>query len=579
MDVLDLNNLQRTPEQVAEFIGETKPGYVGFSVKSATFATAVELFNTLRARYPEITYIFGGPHITLSEPSVVDDHPGAIFIKGDAEYTLRDFVTRHSQGGRDFTDIPGVMYRDEAGVVRSSDPKAHARQDLDTLPLPDFSTFDSRDKLTLYPLLTSRGCPYKCTYCSVPAISGSKWVYRSAESIVTELDHVKKTLGLDRFVMVDDNFTLHKRRTESVCQAIIDRGYDFIWSCGNGIRADRIWPDTAALMFKAGCREVAFGIESMDPAVFAGLIKGEEIEDIRNGISIVQSAGIRVTGFFMIGLPTSTYKKDLRTLARARRIGLDNYFFGLTVPYPGTAMWDWAQANATFLMPWQNTYHISEVFRDGLERVKVDPVFETPEYRADERRKMFKIAQASKTRVKANAMRAIDRSLRKSPDQPLVVLRSSRRTSVFDICAQVSPDSPHVLVWKGNGTFLDQMEDNIRGAYTVIQVPGEGQYSTADADNPLFERLAGAVVVIDIPTGAADLYQNVVDFARALKPSKLVAFHGADCEYLPLDNQKLAARFKAIRPRPEVPQPELCDSELPLPVLPAGSFIKLTKVA
>lgn len=552
MDVLDLNNRFRTPEQIADVIGEQAPDYVGLSVKSATFASAVELFKLLSSRYPHITFIFGGPHVTLSQPTIVDELPGAVFIRGDAEYTLRDFVTRHARGERTFTDIPGVMYRDDSGL-HASEPRSHTREDLDTLPLPDFSSFDSRHDLTLYPLLTSRGCPYKCTYCSVPAISGSKWIYRSADSIIKELDHVRNVLGLDRFVIVDDNFTLHKRRTEAVCQAIIDRGYNFTWSCGNGIRADRIWPDTAALMYQAGCREVAFGIESMDPDVFAGLIKGEEIEDIRHGISVVQGAGIRVTGFFMIGLPDSTYRKDLRTLARARRIGLDNYFFGLTVPYPGTALWDWAQQHARFLVPWQNSYHISEVFRDGLERIKVEPVFETPEYPAEQRKRMFGIAQASKTRIKARSLRAVERTLRAAPGRPVVVLRSSRRTTVFETCAQLSPASPHVLLWKGSPAFLDQLDDRVRGAYDVVQVPGDGFFTLADAESPELSRLQGSVVILDIPGGATESYQNVIDFARALKPARLVAFHGAECDLLPLDafepltGRKTAA---AVRPAP-----------------------------
>ena len=531
--VLDLNNQFRTPDDVVAVIGEQAPAYVGFSVKSATFANAVELHRAIARRHPEITFIYGGPHISLSKPSVLDETPDAYFIRGDAEYTLRDFVTRHAAGDRSFEDLRGLMYRDAAGV-HDSEPHPHNRADLEALPLPDFSSFDSRSKLTLYPLLTSRGCPYKCTYCSVPAISGATWVYRSAESVVRELDYVRDTLGLTRFVIVDDNFTIHKRRTESICRAMIDRGYDFIWSCGNGIRADRIWPDTAALMYQAGCREVAFGIESLDPNVFAGLVKGEEISHIKHGISVVKGAGIRVTGFFMIGLPGSTYRKDLRTLAQARRIGLDNYFFGLTVPYPGTALWDWAQQQARFLVPWQNSYHISEVFREGLERIKVDPVFDTPEYPAAERKRMFLTAQASKTRLKASRLRAVERTLRAAPERPLVVIRSSRRANVFDICAALSPTSPHVLVWKGSPAFLDQLSESTRRSYRTVQVPGDGFLTAADAHTPELAHLRDAVVVIDIPGGSVDGYQNVIDFARALAPARIIAFRGVECEVLPV---------------------------------------------
>jgi anaerobic magnesium-protoporphyrin IX monomethyl ester cyclase len=551
--VIDLNNQFRTPEDVVRVIGEQKPQFVGLSVKSATFANAVELHRLIVKDHPEITFVYGGPHVSLAKPSVLDEAPEAYFLKGDAEYTLRDFVTRHAAGERSFADVPGMMYRDASGTVHNSSPRSHTREDLDDMPLPDFESFDSRPNLKLYPLLTSRGCPYKCTYCSVPAISGSKWIYRSAESVVRELDHVKNTLGLDRFVMVDDNFTIHKRRTEAICQAIIERQYNFIWSCGNGIRADRIWSDTAAMMFEAGCREVAFGIESLDPEVFARLVKGEEIDHIRHGISVVQEAGIKVTGFFMIGLPGSTYKKDLRTLAGARRLGLDNYFFGLTIPYPGTDMWDWAQKNARFLVPWQSSYHISEVFREGLDRVKVEPVFDTPEYPAAARKKLFGIAQASKTRIKASRLRAVERRLQAKPEVPVVVLRSSRRTTVFEICSRIAPASKHVILWKGSPAFLEQIEKPVRASYDVVEIPGEGFVTAADAEKPQLAHLRGAVVIIDIPGGATETYQNVIDFARALKPWKLVAFHGSDVELVPLDRfEPLTGRktTSVVRPIP-----------------------------
>ena len=102
--VLDLNNRFQTPEQIAEVIGDQAPDYVGLSVKSATFASAVELHKLLASRFPHITFIYGGPHVSLATPTILDEAPEAVFIRGDAEYTLRDFVTRHAHGnGRSST--------------------------------------------------------------------------------------------------------------------------------------------------------------------------------------------------------------------------------------------------------------------------------------------------------------------------------------------------------------------------------------------------------------------------------------------------------------------------------------------
>jgi anaerobic magnesium-protoporphyrin IX monomethyl ester cyclase len=565
--VIDLNNKFRTPEQVVEIIAEHKPQYVGFSVKSATFANAVELHRKIDGAIPGITYIYGGPHATLSAPTVLDEAPPAFFIKGDAELSFPDFIGRHARGETDFSMIAGMMYRNADGSIVNTDTVFHKK--IDDLPLPDFTTFDTFASFKTYPLLTSRGCPYKCTYCSVPAISGSTWVYRSAPSILRELDHVLNFLKMKTVVIVDDNFTLHKKRAESICQAIIDSNYKFMWSCGNGIRADRIWPELAELMYRAGCVEVAFGIESLDADVFGQLTKGEEIKHVRHGIQVVQKAGLNVTGFFMIGLPGSTYRKDLRTLALARKLHLNNYYFGLTVPYPGTKLWDWTQENARFLVPWQNSYHISEVFRDGLERLKLEPVFDTPEYPAELRKKMFHAVLAAKERSQDRSLKVIQRRLRAVPGRPIVVMRTSRRDNLFRFFKDIQPNNPHVLLYKGSDEFAKAMPADLRSAYEFVRIKGEGLTSATDAESLPMDRLQDAVVVIDVPSGNLPKYENLIEFARALKPCQIVALVGDKFELLPVRSPLEEEARLSLR-SPEMEPVYLGIHQLPEPAGPSA---------
>lgn len=529
--VLDLNNKFRTSDEIADVIGKQKPDYVGFSVKSATFANAVELHRKLLEKYPQITFLYGGPHITLSGAGILDETPPAFFIRGDAEFSLPAFVRMHQSGETDFRSVDGIMYREAGGQAVEVPTKFHTT--IDNLPLPDFTTFDTFADFKTYPLLTSRGCPYKCTYCSVPAISGSRWVYRSAASVMKELDHVVNFLKMKSVVIVDDNFTLHKKRAESICDAIMESGYKFLWSCGNGIRADRIWPDLAEKMHKAGCVEVAFGIESLDDGVFAQLTKGEEIKHIRHGIEVVQQAGINVTGFFMIGLPGSTYRKDLRTLSLARKLKLNNYYFGLTVPYPGTELWNWAQKSARFLVPWQNSYHISEVFREGLQRIKVEPVFDTPDYPAEQRKKMFRTVQESKTRLQDRSLKVIQNSLRAAPGRPLILIRSSRRDNIFKLFKDIRPGNPHLILYKGSNDFLLNLDASVSSSYESVRMQGEGLLTAADAANAPEQRLRGGVVVFDVPNGNLSRNENLVEFARTLAPRQIVALLGDRFEILP----------------------------------------------
>jgi anaerobic magnesium-protoporphyrin IX monomethyl ester cyclase len=543
--VIDLNNKFRTTEEVVEIIGRQKPDYVGFSVKSATFANAVEIHKRLAERYPQITFIYGGPHITLSGTQILDETPAAFFIRGDAELSLPLFVKLHQSGESDLRSIDGIMYRDNGGHPVEVPTKFHTK--IDDLPLPDFTTFDTFADFNTYPLLTSRGCPYKCTYCSVPAISGSRWVYRSAASVIKELDYAVNFLKMKSVVIVDDNFTLHKKRAESICDAIMESGYKFLWSCGNGIRADRIWPDLAQKMHAAGCVEVAFGIESLDDGVFAQLTKGEEIKHIRHGIRVVQEAGINVTGFFMIGLPGSTYRKDLRTLALARKLKLNNYYFGLTVPYPGTELWNWAQKNARFLVPWQNSYHISEVFREGLQRIKVEPVFDTPEYPAEQRKKMFRTVQESKTRLQDRSLKVIQNSLRATPGRPLILVRSSRRDNIFTLFKDMRPGNPHFIVYKGSSDFLANLDPLVRASYETVKAEGPGLLNATDGISLREGPLGGGVVVFDVPNGNLSRNQNLVEFARALEPHQIVALVGDRFEILPVREREYEESTRSLR--------------------------------
>jgi hypothetical protein len=278
---------------------------------------------------------------------------------------------------------------------------------------------------------------------------------------------------------------------------------------------------------------VAFGIESWDSEILASLSKGEDRHEIQRGIEIAQAAGMKVTGFFMIGLPGSTYRKDLRSLAVAQRLQLDNYYFGLTVPYPGTALWEWAQSNARFLVPWQNSYHISEVFRNGIERIKLEPVFDTLEYPAEQRKRMFQVVQSVKARRAERSLRRIQRNLQSVAGRPIVVILSSRRSRFLALLRDISPADPHVMLWKGSGDSMAKMDPGVINAYKVIQMPGLDFIRSEDATEHLKDRLGGCVAAFDVPGGLLENYQNVLGFARSLEPTLILALVGDEFVLLP----------------------------------------------
>lgn len=350
-------------------VGSFKPDVVGISVKSATLTNAQKIVSSLRKNLPsETKFIAGGPHITLLKDSFEYKEQFDLLVSGEAELSFPDVLdSRHT------FPCSGI------NVLKSEVIKG-----LDSLEFPDFSGFmpQIREKLkTEYPLLTSRGCPYRCTYCTVGLISGKKWRFRSPENVIAELNSARKLYGTRRFYVFDDNFSLNVKRAKTICEMLISSGLQMEWACPNGLRADRLDRELADLMKKSGCKQVSLGIESADEEVLSRVKKGETLEKVSHAIEILKEQDIHVRGFFIIGLPGDTYDRTLKALPFIERTGLDAVF-NLFVPYPGTEAGEWVQKHGIKLLDFQQGRH-----QLGDPR----PVFETRDFSAGERLKAYKL--------------------------------------------------------------------------------------------------------------------------------------------------------------------------------------------
>ncbi|TRZ95501.1 radical SAM protein [bacterium] len=204
----------------------------------------------------------------------------------------------------------------------------------DALSFPNYELFDSfglflknwqKDKWR-YALMTSRGCPYLCLYC---AARNSHWQARSAQNCYKEIKSAQKKWGIKSFLIIDDCFNIDRQRVMEFCDLIRPLGLS--WSCANGLRADRFDAQLARKMKDSGCDYVGFGIESIDPKVLEAVNKGESIGQIEDALENAKRYFKQINGYFIIGLPKSTYEKDINSLkwARERQI---NAFFSYYIP-------------------------------------------------------------------------------------------------------------------------------------------------------------------------------------------------------------------------------------------------------
>jgi radical SAM superfamily enzyme YgiQ (UPF0313 family) len=375
--VLDLNNNR---DNEAERLKKTKDAdIVGISIKSFTMHAGLETAKKVREISPSATIIFGGPHLSVDGVNFIKDNNIAdLGLVGEGEEALIEIIEE-----KPFAEIEGLIYRNEKGdVIRNKDRRWNA--EISDLRFPDYRSFDSIENIEDYPLLTSRGCPYPCSYCSVPFVIGKKWRGRTPDNVIEELKYAMRAYKTKRFNIIDDNFTLLTDRARAICQQLIDENLGLEWSCVNGIRADRLDLSLLKLMKESGCELIMLGVESGDDRVFDLVNKGEHLQKVKYAITMGHEAGIRVGGFFILGLQGSTFESDMRSLECAMEMKLEIALFGIMVPYPCAPVWDQLHKDPKikFLRDWQDGFHFGAV-------PKV--VFESEDYSAAERVKAYYI--------------------------------------------------------------------------------------------------------------------------------------------------------------------------------------------
>jgi anaerobic magnesium-protoporphyrin IX monomethyl ester cyclase len=369
-----------TDEDPFGAIDQNSPEVLGISCLSTKWNDALKLARYAKRRNPKTIVVVGGPHISMFGEEALREAGGNVDygIKGDGEFSFLSLLKLLAKKPK--ADIPGLIWRGKKGFTPT-----FFIEDLDSLPFPDY-TLEGLGRLERYPLLTSRGCPFNCLFCSAGRVSGKKWRSRGPSLIIRELKHAKSFYGATSFHIMDDNFTLNVDRAKRFCRMLLRERINLPWECNNGIRADRLDEELVALMKKSGCREIAFGVESGDPEVFARINKGEKLEDIERAVALVKRYRIKVQGFFIIGLPGATLDSEYKSIAFAKKMGLDSAGFGMAIPFRGTGLREWVDGNARLYDKKVEKNH------SPAYSLITPPYYETREFGREDRMKAFALA-------------------------------------------------------------------------------------------------------------------------------------------------------------------------------------------
>ena len=384
--VIDLNNEAVTNKQIITNISNNKPDVLGISVKTATMKDARILAQEIKKYFPLLPIILGGPHTKFEYNELIKEPWFDYVFVGEGEFifpSMCDALVAHQS----MEQFQGLVTKQGSTKDFCLKRQLIADFDLDSISFPDYTLFPEaviKSLHTAYPLVTSRGCVYKCSYCSVPEISGRNFRKRSPENIIKELTWARKKYNAEGFQIIDDVFNLDINRSKQICTALIESSLNMKWSCPNGLRADRVDPELAGLMFKSGCRSVSVGVESADPDILKAVKKGETIEDIQKGIQTFKDAGIEVNGFFIVGLPGDSFKSEEMSVEFAKKMDISAHF-NMLVPYPGTEFWQWAKINAKFLGDPEDGLHFSN------KSDKVRSVIETNDFSVSDRQQAYEM--------------------------------------------------------------------------------------------------------------------------------------------------------------------------------------------
>ena len=369
-------------EDIKKQIEEFRPDVVGVNCSYSMYEQdTFDVIKIIREIVPECLVICGGAHSSADPERVIGKGGVDVVIRGEAEYTVREIIDNYSKekDRSSLNDIEGTIILDKNGIVKIN-PERKLIFNLDDLPMPARHLL-RMDRYLNHPLngvgigegpasdmITSRGCPQKCSFCSIFTVWKRVWRTRSAKLVVDEMEELTKKYGVKHIRIQDDNFSLDKKRVMDMCDDIIARGLKFKWDTPNGIAVWTLDEEVLEKMAKAGYQRASFGIETGSQKTMDQYIhKPIDYAHCKKMIEKCNKLGIFTVSTFIIGFPDETMEDIQQTIDFANNSGLDFALFYVAQPYAGTPLFekfkkegllgDIQQSN--LIHPTYNTHHFT----------------------------------------------------------------------------------------------------------------------------------------------------------------------------------------------------------------------------
>lgn len=336
--VIDLRLPHRTIKDVLDYISNSKPILIGITAFTTEITAGNEIAGAIKKVFPKLPIVVGGPHPSIIPEETLSEFTNLdIVVIGEGEKTIVELVQIFENDRKGKIDgVRGIAFRRNGEIIVNQPPQPI--EEINSLPFPAWDSFDIEYYNPIFPVSTSRGCPYPCYFCT-PKYLGNRVRVKNYQNIVKEIKWLVDRFGAKRIQFADATLGLLKEGAMLMCDELIKTKLNkkIKWDCET--RADSVNLELLKKMKEAGCEWVAFGVETGSERILKEVVqKGETKEQIRNAVKLAKKAGIKVRCFFILGHYTETVDTIKETINFALELNPDALSFGLMVPNPGSGI-------------------------------------------------------------------------------------------------------------------------------------------------------------------------------------------------------------------------------------------------
>lgn len=337
-------------KKIDNFIANYSPEVIGITCLTSTGSLTYRLGQLIKKKYPTIKIVLGNVHASVFSTAFLKNRVADVVVHGEGEYTMLEILEAFKKNG-DLSGVLGVSWWNGRKVV--DNPHRPPIKNLDEIPLParhllpaekysvenlsNFVFVNNTGKF-MKEMFTSRGCVFQCKFCVIHNLSHGYYRYHSPQRVVDEMEFLVKKYNTGYIFIMDSLFIVNRQRVIEICKEIIKRKLDFKWGCEGHVKLVDL--ELLQRMERAGCYEMHFGIESGVQRLLDNVRKGITLEEVEKAVKLTKKTNIKVSGLFMLGLPGETYKDSLKTIDFACSLPLDFAQFSITVPYPGSQLFE-----------------------------------------------------------------------------------------------------------------------------------------------------------------------------------------------------------------------------------------------